>query len=150
MLLGMNLVSMDTGCWFGPLELLSPSKVSRTGWGRGWVVWILDGDAEGRDRKESDCSRCDVQLTCILNSLQGFSGFFWRHRSQVSPLCLFCAFSILKVPFFLGPVPALNVCLHFSSGNSPHPAHCPKPSGQICNNSHTVCKTVNSITTFPH
>lgn len=49
-------VSMDTGCWFGPLELLSPSKL-RTEWGRGWVIL----GAEER-RKENDCSRCGGQL----------------------------------------------------------------------------------------
>lgn len=80
-LFGMyTAVSMDTGCWFGPLELRSPSKF-RTRWGRGWVVWILGGDADER----SDCSRCDGQFKSFLKfPPRNFSGFFWRHRSHRS------------------------------------------------------------------
>lgn len=157
-LLGIcTAVSMDTGCWFEPLGWLSPSKL-RVGWGRGWVVWILGGDAEWRDRKNKG-----ERLFQMWRTVKGYfkfpPRFLWFLLEVEVTALTACPSSVSllwslhpKVLFFLGPVPALKVCFHISSGNSPHPAHCPKPSGQICGTkscSSWKSKTVHN-NVFPH
>lgn len=100
-------VSMDTGCWFGPVELPSPSKF-RTGCGGRGRVWISGFDAEGRVRKESDCSRCEGG--CVKGYFTfppwfslvscGGTGHCPRHSS--------CALSVQRCLFRLGPAPTFK------------------------------------------
>jgi len=119
--------SAGLGLWTCRVHPSSGPGGGMGGWFWFWVTVLM---GEGRVRKESDCSRCDGRLKSILKSPRGVSSFFWRHRSPPLPLHPFFALSPSKLCFsFLGPVPVLPVCFHFSSGNSPHPAHRPKPSG---------------------
>lgn len=117
------------------------------------MVWILGGDAEGRQKriKQSDCSRCEEQLKGISLVSSGGTGHC-PHRLYF--LSVPFVFTPSKVTlFFLGPLPVFNFVSTFSSGNSPHPARCPKPPGKICGTK-SYCswtsKTMNSITTCFH
>lgn len=119
----MKDVSICTVCLF----VVGASTLSCTHLfpGNGRVVLISGGDANERkgETERSDFSRCDGRLKRYFKIPPRFLWFLLEARVKVH------LFSIQRCFSFLGPVPVIKVCFHFSSGNSPHPAHCPKPSG---------------------